>query len=424
MAAGRARYIVLVLTFVTAMIMYIDRVCMGVAAPAIAADLGFDKITLGYVFSAFSLGYALFQIPGGWSADRFGPRIVLTASMAWWSAFTAATAAASGVASMASYRFLFGVGEAAAFPAASRALVPWLPFERRAFGQGFQHAGSRFGAAVTPPLVVTLIAGLGWRGTFCVLGAFGVVWAAVWYAYYRNLPEEHRGVNAEELELLQRAPRPRPGKRHRTDWAAILGNRSVWALSATYFCYGWVLWMYLSWLPTYLVEERGFTMLEMGVAASVPLLAATAANALGGWISDALAVRWGDLRRGRVSVSVAGFLIAGAGLAPGALALDATVALVCLTLALAGLELTVAVSWAICIDIGGEHSGTVSAIMNTSGNLAGALSAVVVGFLSSWYGWTAPLLLAAFLCLTAAFLIQGVRAGSQAKPKGAAVEAV
>ena len=408
------------MTFITAMIMYIDRVCMGVAAPAIASELGFDKITLGYVFSAFSLGYALFQIPGGWSADRFGPRIVLTVSMAWWSAFTAATAVSSGVLSMVAYRFLFGVGEAAAFPAASRSLVPWLPFERRAFGQGFQHAGSRFGAAVTPPLVVALIAALGWRGTFGVLGAFGVAWAAVWYAYYRNLPEEHRGVNAEELKLLQRTPRPGARERHRTDWPAILKNRSVWALSATYFCYGWVLWMYLSWLPTYLVEERGFTMLEMGFAASVPLLAATAANALGGWISDSLAVRWGDLRRGRVTVSVAGFLIAGAGLAPGALAVDATVALICLTLALAGLELTVAVSWAICIDLAGEQSGTVSAVMNTCGNLAGALSGVVVGFLSTWYGWQAPLLLAALFCLTAAFLIQGVRTGSLGELKPAA----
>jgi sugar phosphate permease len=310
------------------------------------------------------------------------------------------------------YRFLFGVGEAAAFPAASRSLVPWLPLARRAFGQGFQHAGSRFGAAITPPLVVTLIAAIGWRGAFCVLGAVGFIWAAVWYVYYRNRPDEHGGVNAAELEILRESGvRPRSAMRPPTEWAPILKSRSLWALSAMYFCYGWILWMYLSWLPTYLVEDRGFSNAKMGIAASLPLLAATVANALGGWLSDALAVRWGDLRRGRVSVSTAGFLIAGAGLAPGAMASDATTALLFLTLALAGLELTVAVSWAICIDMAGEQSGTVSAIMNTCGNLGGAISGVVVGFLSTWYGWQVPLLLAAVLAVIAAALVRAVKTG-------------
>jgi sugar phosphate permease len=259
-------------------------------------------------------------------------------------------------------------------------------------------------------LVVALMASLGWRMSFCVLGAFGVLWSIVWYAYYRNSPRDHSGVNPEELAILRenesRVPR---GARPRTDWSAIVKSRSIWALSTMYFCYGWVLWMYLSWLPTYLVEERGFSMLEMGFAASIPLLAATGANALGGWLSDTLAARWGDLRRGRISVSIAGFLIAGAGLAPGALAADATLALLFLTLALAGLELTVAVSWAICIDMAGEQSGTVSAIMNTFGNMGGAISGVVVGFLSTAYGWRAPLLLAALLCVVAAILVTAVQ---------------
>lgn len=405
MTATRVRYRVLTLTFVTAFIMYIDRVCIGTAAPAIREEFGFDKVTMGWIFSAFSWGYALFQTPGGWAADKFGPRRILALSMAWWSIFTAATAGAVGALSMAAYRFLFGVGEAAAFPSASRSLVRWLPVSRRAFGQGFQHAGSRLGAAVTPPIVVTLIVYFGWRSVFYLFGVVGLVWAVIWYSYYRDFPEDHQGVNEQELEILKLSGFQ--GKRSQAravPWSRILRSPNLWLLSLMYFCYGWILWMYLAWLPTYLVEERGFTQIKMGIAASIPLLAATLTNALGGWFSDRLAQKTGDLRRGRLFVSTAGFTIAGIGLIPGAIAADAVTALGCLTFALAGLELTVAVSWAICLDIGGEFSGSVSAVMNTLGNLGGALSSIVVAYLATAFGWSVPFLLAAALSLTAALI--------------------
>ncbi len=405
MAATRVRYRVLTLTFLTAFIMYVDRVCIGAAAPAIREEFGFDLPTMGYIFSAFSLGYALFQVPGGWAADKFGPRKILTLSVAWWSVFTAATALAFNALSMVIYRFLFGIGEAAAFPSASRALVRWLPVRQRAFGQGFQHAGSRFGAAITPPVVVLMIGSFGWRAVFYSFGIIGVVWAVIWYLYYRDYPEDHTGVNAEELEILSQSGFS--GRRQgplEVPWSKILRSRSLWSLSLMYFCYGWVLWMYLAWLPTYLVEDRGFTDIRMGLAASMPLLAATVTNALGGWFSDKIAHRSGDLRRGRLMVSILGFTIAGIGLIPGALATDSMTALACLSGALAGLELTVAVSWAICLDIGGEFSGSVSSVMNTSGNMGGALSGVVVGYLAQWFNWTVPLLVAAGLCLAAALI--------------------
>lgn len=405
MAASTVRYRVLLLTFLTAFLMYVDRVCIGTAAPYISDEFQFDKTTMGFIFSAFSLGYALFQIPGGWAADKFGPRKILMLSVTWWSIFTAATAAAVSAVSMSVYRFLFGIGEAAAFPAASRALVRWLPVSQRAFGQGFQHAGSRFGAAITPPVVVLLIGAYGWRAVFYIFGAFGIVWAILWYIYYRDYPEEHPGVNQEELRIL--AQSGFSGKRSRpleVPWGRILRSRNLWALSLMYFCYGWVLWMYLAWLPTYLVEERGFADLKMGIAASIPLFAATITNALGGWISDKLAHRLSDLKRGRLFVSTVGFAIAGLGLIPGALSPRATAAIAFLTCALAGLELTVAVSWAICLDIGGEFSGSVSAVMNTCGNLGGTISGVVVGYLAQTFNWTVPLLLAAALCLAAALI--------------------
>ena len=173
-------------------------------------------------------------------------------------------------------RFLFGVGEAAAFPAASRAILPWLPAERRAFGQGFQHAGSRLGAAVTPLIVVFLIAEYGWRQAFFTFGIIGIVLAVVWVVYFRNTPEQHSQVNAGELTILRRIGRqPATAKQKGSvPWRRILRSRDLWFLSAMYFCYGWVLWLYLNWIPTYLVEIRSFTQLKMGLAASLPLLAA------------------------------------------------------------------------------------------------------------------------------------------------------
>ena len=176
MPATRIRYWVLILTFFTSFIMYMDRVCIGTAAPAIMQDFNLSKIAMGWSSSAFNWAYAIFQVPGGWMADRFGARVVLAAAMGWWSLFTVATGLSFNAASLAMARFLFGMGEAAAFPASSRALVRWLPVGQRAFGQGFQHAGSRFGAAVTPPLVVFLMSRLSWHWVFYIFGLLGVFW--------------------------------------------------------------------------------------------------------------------------------------------------------------------------------------------------------------------------------------------------------
>lgn len=398
------RYQILVLTFLLAFIMYLDRVCMGIAAPTIMREFNLDKITMGWSVSAFNWAYAIFQIPAGWMADRFGARIVLAGALTWWSLFTAATGASLGALSLGVTRFMFGAGEAAAFPASSRAVVRWLPIERRAFGQGFQHSGSRLGAALTPAIVVLLMAQVGWRWMFAIFGALGVLFAFVWYAYYRDFPRDHSGVNAAELKLLERAGVPqRTREMGSVPWARILRSPDLWFLSCMYFCYGWVLWMYLNWYPTYLIEVRGYTMVKMGIGASLPLLAATATNITGGWISDRLTRRLG-LKRGRLIVSVAGFAIAGLGLIPGVLAESTVISVACLTLALAGLELTVPVSWAVSLDIGGEYSGSVSAVMNTLGAIGGAISAVCVGYLATNLGWNWPFLSASVMCGIAAVL--------------------
>jgi MFS family permease len=401
-----ARYRVLGLTFLMAFMMYMERGAIGAATPRIMRDFHVDKITMGWSISAFNWSYAMFQVPAGWLTDRYGARIVLSCAMFWWAVFTAGTGLTYSASSLALTRFLFGMGEAGAFPSGSRALVRWLPSERRAFGQGFQHSGSRLGAAAAPLFVASLIAVSGWRTVFVVFGASGVLWAIGWFAYYRNYPREHKGVNAAELALLdnQGGPAPRTGETARSvPWRRILTSSDVWFLSVVYFCYGWVLWLYLAWLPTYLREARHFTGMRAGLA-GIPLLAATVANVAGGLLSDRLTTKWNDVRRGRLTVAIAGYAVGGLALLPGVIASDSVTAIVALTIALAGLEMTVPVCWAMSIDLGGEFSGSVCSVMNTCGNLGGALSAVIVGYLATKFGWTSPFLFGSGLCIFAALL--------------------
>jgi sugar phosphate permease len=401
--ATRARYSVLVLSFLVGLVMFLDRSAMGAATPMIMREFGLSKITMGWSASAFNWTYALFQVPGGWIADRIGSRIVLSTAIAWWSIFTAGTGAAFSASSLAVMRGLFGMGEAAAWPAASRSLVRWLPTRQRAFGQGFQHSGSRLGAAFAPAMVVALMTHIGWRGVFYLLGAAGIVVAIAWYLYYRDFPQDHAGVNEHELALLDNARRPSTA-RPAVPWGRILRSRDLLCLSLMYGCYGWVFWMYLQWMPSYLSEARHFSQRDMGLGTSFALIAGTVANVAGGWISDRLARSWGDLRRGRTVVAATGFAIGGTAIIPGVLADNAAVGLTCLAIALAGLELTVPVAWALCLDLAGDFSGSVAGVMNMLGNLGGALSAVMIGYLATAFGWTVPFILCSGACVVAAIL--------------------
>src|SRR4051794_39736822 len=218
---SRARYYVLGLSFIVGLVMFLDRACIGTATPWIMREFGIDKITMGWSASAFNAAYALFQVPGGWLADRYGSRVVLAAAIGWWSVFTASTGLAFSASSLAVMRGLFGLGEAAAWPSASRSLLRWLPSRQRAFGQGFQHSGARLGAAFAPTLVVSLIALAGWRGVFYIFGSTGILVSLWWYLYYRDFPQDHRGVNAAELALMDNAARPR-AERPAIPWGRIL----------------------------------------------------------------------------------------------------------------------------------------------------------------------------------------------------------
>ncbi|MDA0203898.1 MAG: MFS transporter [Acidobacteria bacterium] len=419
MRPTRVRHIVLWLTVVAYLITYMDRVVISSAAPLIREEFGFDLITMGWILASFRWGYALFQIPGGWFGDRFGPRKALTAIVVVWSFFTAATALAWSAMSMAAFRFLFGLGEAGAFPTATRSLSRWMLPTERGFAQGVTHAGSRLGAALTPPIVVALMVAFGWRTPFFVFGSMGLAWAAVWYFYYRDTPDEHASVNEAERDLIRASlGSPKGSGTQKVPWRAILSSPTVRYLSLMYFCYGYCLAIYLDWFPTYLRDYRGYDLKQMGLYASLPLLAGVFGDLLGGWASDRVAHRTGNLKMARRSVAVTGFLLAAGGIIPAALTEnpEACVAFSCL--GFFGLELTVGVSWAIPLDIGGDSAGSVSAIMNTLGNVGGAISPTLLAYLVQAYGWNIPFLVASGLCITAAILFTQIDATKRIMGEG------
>jgi len=337
-----------------------------------------------------------------------GPRRALACIVCWWSLFTSLTALCFNATSLAMCRFLFGVGEAGAFPIATRSLSRWMPPEERGFSQGLPHAASRLGAALTPPLVVLIMIHFGWRMPFFLFGLLGLAWAATWYWYYRDRPADHRSVNEAELAVIRQPEAPPSGSKRSVPWRIILRNRTVWMLAAMYFCYGYAIDVYLDWFPKYLYDARGVNLKQMGFYASMPFVAGAVGNLLGGWFSDRWAARTGNLKAARRVIAVLGFLIAAGSILPATFTTHTTASVIFSCVAVFGLELTVGVSWAIPLDIGGDFAGSIASIMNTFGNLGGAISPVLLGYLLGGYGWNVPFTISAILCLVAIFFCFGV----------------
>jgi len=392
------RHVVLALTVVAYMITYMDRQILATARPVIRQELGISLVMMGWITFGFRIAYALFQIPGGWLGDRFGARRALALIVTWWSMFTCFTGLAWNAVSMLNIQVLFGLGEAGAFPIATRSLARWMRPTERGFAQGVTHAGSRLGAALTPPLVVLIIAVYGWRAAFFVFGALGVVWAAVWFSYYRDTPEEHSSVNAAERELIGSGKK----RSNVVPWRQILSHGNLWILALMYFCYNYNLNVYNDWFPSYLRESRGLSLAQMGFYASLPLFAGTLGDLAGGWFSDVVLRRTSNVNLARRWVAIAGFLLSAAATVPATLAHNPKLSVAFYCVAFFGLEWTVGISWAIPLDIGGDYAGSVSAVMNTFGNIGGAISSTVVTYMATLYGWNAPFMMTAVLCLIAA----------------------
>jgi len=384
----RVRHGVLGFTLALTAIAYIDRVGISTAAPAMKADLEISDAHMGYVFSAFTLAYALFEVPSGWLADRFGARLMLTRIVVWWSAMTAATGMATGFGSLLAVRFLFGVGEAGAFPSMSRAYAYWLPADERGRAFGLAIMTAALGGAAAQPLVVWLLGHIGWRHSFGIFGAVGLVWAVAWFWWFRDDPHRHPRVNAAELARIGHQA---PVAHHVVPWRALIRERNMLALCAMYAgaIYGW--YFYITWLPTYLLRARGYEMEQVGWLAALPLLTIAAGALAGGWASDWLTLRLGARTARRIPPLVGLPLAAMAIL--GAIATPTPALAVLFLASAAGLAaLANGPAWAVCLEIGGRHAGVVTGAMNTFGNLGGTLSPIVVGLcLQRWGSWNVPL---------------------------------
>jgi sugar phosphate permease len=388
MRPTRGRHVVLWLTVLAYLITYMDRVVISTAAPSIQAEFGFSLVTMGWIFASFQFAYAFFQIPGGWLGDRFGPRRALTGVVIWWSAFTAMTALTWSAGSMMVCRFLFGIGEAGSFPIATRSLSRWMLPSERGWAQGLTHAGARLGGAVTPVFVAILIVDFGWRAPFFLFALVGLAWAALWFWYYRDTPRDHPRVNAAERNMIESALGTGAG-RAKVPWRRLLANPQLWLLSSMYFCYAYCINIFLTWFPKYLHDARGFDIAVMGLFASMPLMAGVLGDLTGGWMSDLLVKRGTGLKMARRVVAVFGFLVAAAMIPLAASIADPVLSIGCFCMAL---------------DVGGEFAGSVSAVMNTLGNIGAAIAAAVTGYIVSASGWFAAFAVLSVLSLIAALL--------------------
>ena len=390
-APTRGRFTLLRFSLALSIITYLDRVAISSAAPAIREELGLSLIQMGWVFSAFTFAYAAFEIPSGWLGDVIGPRKVLARIVLWWSAFTALTGAAWNFTSLVVARFMFGVGEAGAFPNISRSFASWFPTAERGSAHGVVFMGTRLGGAIAPPLVVLLMSSIGWRTTFVVFGAIGAIWCVFWLRWFKDDPARHPSVNAAELELIQRGLGSPVGDRF--DWRQML-SVNLMVICLMYFCMAYTLYFNLTWLPTYLREVRGFTLQESGYIAGLVLLTGGFATWWGGRLTDYLVRRYG-LKIGR-SLGVVTLPVSGALLVAAALVDNRVAAVILLALTLGVADLCVSSCWSICHDVGGQRAGVVTGAMNTVGNIGGAISPLVVGYAVQWWSsWTLPFFITA-----------------------------
>jgi ACS family glucarate transporter-like MFS transporter len=382
------RYWLVVGMFLLSMLLYVDRVCISSAKSEIEADLHLSETQMGWILSAFALGYALFQVPAGLMADRLGPRRILSGVVTFWSLFTALTATATGYLSILVFRFLFGAGEAGAFPGCARAVYSWIPMGERGLVQGVTFSGARFGAAFSLPVVAWTVSRLGWRTSFVVLGLVGVAWAIFWYWWFRDDPETHPRISSAERDLILSTRQQAMTAEEQVPplTAGLLcRSRNVWLLVGQYFCSNFTFFFTLSWLFPYLRTRYQLGMVEAGFYAG----AAPLAGAFGNWAAGALID--GIYRRGRWTASrrvpaVIGFALAATGLLLSIQMHSPISAVICLSLAAFGADMTVAPSWSACVDIGHRHAGTVSGTMNMAGNLGSFITALAFPYLLKWSG--------------------------------------
>jgi len=418
-SSTRVRWFLVFWLFVLSAVSYLDRVNISIAAGSIASTYNLTDVQLGRVFSAMLVGYALFQTIAGRLADRFGARLVLTAGVIWWGVFTALTAAvptaiANAVPVFVLIRFLLGAGEAVIYPSANQFVSRWIPIRERGIVNGWIFAGVGAGAGLTPPLIAFLMIRYGWRFSFLVCSIIGFVAAAVWFVVARDRPQQHPRVSPEELAAIESGltlpsaredrsaketpARPAPAL---VPWRRVLRSKEVWAVTVSYFCYGYVAWIFFSWFFRYLAKVRGLDLRTSAFYTMLPFIAMLIACLLGGTLNDRL-TKWKGPRVGRCVLAAFAIALAGVFLALGSQVDNARLASVVLAGGAGALYLSQSSFWSLTADIAGPSSGSVSGFMNMGGQVGAAITASLTPWIATRYGWTASFLVAAAFCVVGA----------------------
>ena len=386
----KATHVVLGMLCVMYFITYVDRVNIGTAASEIQKELHLSNTQLGLVFSAFAYPYLLFQVIGGWVGDRFGPRRTLFWCGLIWAASTIMTGFVTSLTTLFIARVALGFGEGATFPTATRAMQYWTPAGQRGFAQGLTHAFARLGNAITPPLIAVLMAWLTWRGSFILLGIVSLLWGLVWVSYFRNDPKDHPSITPEELATLPE--RSSSATKPQVPWGPLL--QRMWPVTLTYFCYGWSLWLYLNWLPSFFKNNYHLDIKDSAIFSMGVFLAGVFGDTLGGMASDRILRRTGNLRLARLSVTMVGFAGALLSLCPILFVHDLNIVALCLSGGFFFAELVIGPMWAVPMDIAPKYAGTASGLMNVGSAFAAIVSPLVAGWVIDLTGnWYLPFLM-------------------------------
>jgi len=381
----RATNVVLAMLCVMYFVTYLDRVNVSTAAAGFGNEFGLNKTEIGLVFSAFAYPYLVFQIIGGWVSDRFGARRTLLVCGVLWAIATLLTGMAGGLVSLLAARLLLGLGEGATFPAATAAMSRWVAREKRGFAQGITHAFARIGNAVAPAAVVAIMAVYGWRESFYICGVISLVWVVLWALVYTEHPKDHPRVTQQELDALP-APKQKPTS---VPWGPLFKRMAP--VTVVYFCYGWTLWLFLSWIPQYFLHSYSLDLKKSAVFASAVFFAGVVGDTLGGIVTDKIYACTGSLKRARSWMVAVCMLLTMLSLLPLLFMHDLYVSMACLAAGFFFAEMTIGPMWAVPMDIAPEHSGTASGMMNSGSALAAILSPVISGYVIDRFGsWELP----------------------------------
>lgn len=406
--------------FLLSSITFLDRVCLSVAGPRVQAELGLTPEMWGWVMGVFTLSYSLFEIPSGAMGDRFGPRKTLSRIVVWWSAFTTLTGFVSTFRSLLIVRFLFGAGEAGAYPNSSAVVARWFPVAERARAHSVIWMAGLLGAGFTPMVVVPIQIRYGWRASFLCFGGLGIVWAIVWHRWFRDNPTQNSGVSDTELAEIGASPTrvhvPLP-------WVTVLRSRNFYMIVLSYFCYCFASNFYLTWLHTYLQRGRNMSESQMAVASTFPFIFGAMTNLMWGWLGDSLVSRKG-LRTGRRAIGAIGLAGGGVFLMAAVIAPSNLLAVVFLTLAYCCMISVLSAAWAVCLDVGRQWAGSLTGAMNTAGQLGSLTSTVAFGYMVAYFhSYSIPLIPLSAALLAGACLFYRIDPCEQIAPGnlGAAV---